>query len=160
MTIKLLTEHHLAFLTLKGGCTGSSESTLACGEGLTGGTGCGCCLLWGSSFVACCCSCCMTCEDPEGGARVPDPPPPEKSQNIGFSSNTGPDPLKDSSYQASIQCWAIIGTSAKRHLMAFHRRADDGALILVLGSSLPSSSKKHVIKVGPPLTKLSGPAHV
>ena len=28
MTVKLLTEHHLAFLSLKGGCTGSSESTL------------------------------------------------------------------------------------------------------------------------------------
>ena len=28
MTVKLLTEHHLEFLSLKGGCTGSSESTL------------------------------------------------------------------------------------------------------------------------------------
>ena len=28
MNIKLLTEHHLKFLSLKGGCTGSSESTL------------------------------------------------------------------------------------------------------------------------------------
>ena len=28
MTAKLLTEHHLAFLKLKGGCTGLSESTL------------------------------------------------------------------------------------------------------------------------------------
>ena len=28
MTIKLLTEHHLEFLGLKGGCTGSYESTL------------------------------------------------------------------------------------------------------------------------------------
>ena len=27
MTIKLLTEHYLEFLSLKGGCTGSSEST-------------------------------------------------------------------------------------------------------------------------------------
>ena len=27
MTVKLLTEHHLEFLSLKGGCTGSSEST-------------------------------------------------------------------------------------------------------------------------------------
>ena len=27
MTVKLLTEHHLGFLSLKGGCTGSSEST-------------------------------------------------------------------------------------------------------------------------------------
>ena len=28
MTVKLLTEQHLKFLRLKGGCTGSSESTL------------------------------------------------------------------------------------------------------------------------------------
>ena len=27
MTVKLLTEHHLEFLNLKGGCTGLSEST-------------------------------------------------------------------------------------------------------------------------------------
>ena len=27
MSVKLLTEHHLEFLILKGGCTGSSEST-------------------------------------------------------------------------------------------------------------------------------------
>ena len=37
---------------------------------------------------------------------------------------------------------AIIGTPAKRHLMEFHWRADDGLLIVVLGSSLPSSTKK------------------
>ena len=28
MNIKILTEHHLEFLSLNGGCTGSSESTL------------------------------------------------------------------------------------------------------------------------------------
>ena len=28
MTVKLLTEHHLEFLSFKGGCTGSSGSTL------------------------------------------------------------------------------------------------------------------------------------
>ena len=28
MIVKLLTERHLEFLSLKGGCTGSSESTL------------------------------------------------------------------------------------------------------------------------------------
>ena len=28
MSVKLLTEHHLEFLSLKGGCTGLSESTL------------------------------------------------------------------------------------------------------------------------------------
>ena len=28
LTVKLLTEHHLEFLSFKGGCTGSYESTL------------------------------------------------------------------------------------------------------------------------------------
>ena len=28
MIVKLLTEHHLVFLSLKGGCRGSSETTL------------------------------------------------------------------------------------------------------------------------------------
>ena len=39
---------------------------------------------------------------PRGKTGGPDPPPPEKSQNIGFLSNTGPDPLKN--YKAIIQC--------------------------------------------------------
>ena len=47
------------------------------------------------------------------GTGGPDPPPPtKKSQNIGFLSNTGPDPQKNN----KAQCWAIIGTPAKRHL--------------------------------------------
>ena len=86
--------------------------------------------------------------------------PPEKSQNIGFSSNTCPDPLKNRSCEASIQCWAFIGMPAKRHLMAFCWRADDGPLKMGLGSSLPSSTlKTNVVKVGSPLTKHSGSAH-
>ena len=28
MSVKLMTEHHLEFLSLNGGCTGSAESTL------------------------------------------------------------------------------------------------------------------------------------
>ena len=35
-------------------------------------------------------------------------------KNIGLLRNTGPDPLKSQSYQASIQCWAIIGLPARR----------------------------------------------
>ena len=41
--------------------------------------------------------------------------------------------------------------------MAFRRRADGGPLIMVFGSFLSSSKK---VKIGPPLTKLSGSAHV
>ena len=34
------------------------------------------------------------CADPEGGTGGPDPRPLKKSQNIGFLTNTGPDPCK------------------------------------------------------------------
>ena len=66
----------------------------------------------------------------------------KNQQNIRFSSKTGPDPLKNCSYQASIQCWVLSSTPAKRHIMVFHWRAYDGPLIVVPGSSLPSSTKK------------------
>ena len=55
-----------------------------------------------------------------GGSREgtggPDPPP-EKSQNIGFLSNTGPGPLKD--YIATKPAFIVgvpSGSPAKRHL--------------------------------------------
>ena len=44
--------------------------------------------------------------------------------------------------------------------MAFRWRADDGPFIEVFGSSLHSSTKQIVVKVGPPLSKLSGSAYV
>ena len=56
----------------------------------------------------------MRAGDGEGGGTG-SRPPLKNHQNIGFPGNTGPDPLKSQSYQASIQCWAIIGMSAKRH---------------------------------------------
>ena len=97
-----------------------------------------------------------------GGQGVRTPPPLKNHKNTGFSSNTGPDPLKNRSYQPSIQCWAIIAPPAKRHLNGW--RANDGPFIAVFRSSIPSSTKKktqkNVIKFGPPLTKLSGSAHV
>ena len=57
-------------------------------------------------------------------------------KNIGFLNNTGPDPLKNYKLPSQIQCWAVIGTPVKR------LRADDGTLIAVFESSLPSSTKK------------------
>ena len=86
----------------------------------------------------------IACADPEGGGGGGrgSGSPLKNHKNIGFSSNTGPDPLKNRSYQASIECWAIIDTPAECHLMAFRWRADDGLLIVVLGPSLPSSTKK------------------
>ena len=52
-----------------------------------------------------------------------------------------------------MQCWAIIGQPAKRHLMAFRWRVFDDPLFMVSGSSFTSSTKTPV-RVGPPLTKL------
>ena len=82
-----------------------------------------------------------TCEDPEGETGGPDPL--KNHKNIGFSSSTSPDPLKNRSSQASIQCWAIIGPPAKRHLML-----ENGVKL-----AYPHELKKKPIKVGPPLKK-------
>ena len=66
------------------------------------------------------------------GSRSGPPPPPKKSQqNIEFSSNTGPDTLN------------ITKLQSRHSMLGHHRfrwRADDGPLIVVLGSSLPSST--------------------
>ena len=91
----------------------------------------------------------VTCASSEGGQGFRTPPPPENHKNIWYRSNTVPE--KSQSYQASIQCWAIIGTPAKRHLngvsLAGRRwSADSGIWIL---SSLPKN-----ISIGSPLTKL------
>ena len=75
-----------------------------------------------------------------GGTGGPDPP--ENHKNIGFSSNTGPDPLKNRSYQVSIQCWA-----------------DDGPLIRGSWTLPPLINQKYVVKFEPFLTKPSGSAH-
>ena len=49
--------------------------------------------------------------------------------------------------------------------MAFLWRDEGGQLIVVFGSPIPSSrkyktTKKNVVKVGPPMTNLSGSAHI
>ena len=66
-----------------------------------------------------------------GGPDHPPPPPPRKSQIYRVSWSGFPE--KPQRCQASIQCWAIIGSPAKRHL-------DDDPLIVayVFGFSLPS----------------------
>ena len=44
--------------------------------------------------------------------------------------------------------------------MAFRWRADDGPILAVFGSSLPSlTEEKNAVRVVPPLTTLSGSAH-
>ena len=79
----------------------------------------------------------LACADPEGGQKVRSPWKITKKVSC---VNTGPDPLKNRKATKP----TFIDPPAKRHL-TFRWRADDGPLILV--------------KVGPPLTKLSGSAH-
>ena len=64
--------------------------------------------------------------------------PPEQSKNVGFSSKRGPNPLKNRSYQARIQCWDIISMPAKCHCW----RADDGSLLRYLDPPSPHQLKK------------------
>ena len=55
-----------------------------------------------------------------GGQGVRTPPPPKNHKNIGFLSNTGPDPLKNhKATQARVQFRAIIGTPAKRQVFVW-----------------------------------------
>ena len=48
-------------------------------------------------------------------------------------------PEKSQRYQASFQCWAIVGMPAKRHFAGVSMMA---LLLVVFGSSLPSSKKR------------------
>ena len=82
----------------------------------------------------------------------------KNQSNIGFLSNTDPDSLKNH-----------IGTKPAFNVgpsLTYCCPADDGPLIMVYGSyhqlkkgGTPSENKKNVVKVGDPLTKLSGSAH-
>ena len=77
-------------------------------------------------------------------------PPLKNHKSIGFLSNTGPGPLKN--HKATKPVFNVGPTSARW-------QTDDGPLIVVFVSFLPSSTKKEIFKVGPTLAKLSGSAH-
>ena len=76
--------------------------------------------------------------DPEGaGAQTP----PLKNHNtIGFPSTTGPDPQKNHTVTKPA---FNVGPSYVRQM--FHWQADVGLLMVVFGSSLPSSTKKKTL---------------
>ena len=84
------------------------------------------------------------CGSKEGWARGPPPPPPEKSQNIGFLSNSGPYPLKN--HSATEPAFNVGPSSSSSSVSGVSLRADVGPLIVVFGSSHPSSTtlKKNV----------------
>ena len=56
--------------------------------------------------------CPSPCADPEGGAGVRTPPPLKNPQNIGFISNTGPDPLKN--HKAAKPAFNVGPSSARQ----------------------------------------------
>ena len=94
-----------------------------------------------------------------GGDGGSGPPPPvKKSQKYRVSKQYWfGSPEKSQSFQASIQCWANIGTPARRHL--------NGVSLVgrwwpaysgILDPSSPHQLKN--VKPGPPLAKLCGSA--
>ena len=71
--------------------------------------------------------------------------PAKNHKDKGFLSNTGPDPLQN--HKATKPAFNVGPPSAhqrnaKCHLNGISLAADDGPLIVVFGSSLPSSNKK------------------
>ena len=79
-----------------------------------------------------------TWADPEGvGTGGPDRPL-KNHKNIGFLSNSGPDPLKN--YEATEPAFNVGPSSACQRsaiYLAFRWRADDGPLIVLFGSTHP-----------------------
>ena len=79
---------------------------------------------------------------------------PGKSQKYSLFCNTGPTPLEN---DKATKPAFIVGLSSAGWW------ADDGQLLVLYRSSvLPSSTKKknNAVSVNPPLTKLSGSAHI
>ena len=86
----------------------------------------------------------------------------KNQKHLGFSSNTGLDPRKIAKLPSQHSILGHHPHASKTPLSCVSLAGDDGPLMMVLGSSLPSSTKKRkkrVVKVGPILTKLSGSAH-
>ena len=66
--------------------------------------------------------------------------PLENHNAIRFLSNTGPDPLENH-HKATNPPFML------EHYMAFRWWADDGPLLVVFGSSIPSSTKKKTLSI-------------
>ena len=71
-----------------------------------------------------------------------------------------PIPLKSLSYQASFQFWAIIGLPTKRHLNGVSLAGQKWPAYSSIWISPPIKLTKTLSMLDPPLTKLSGSAHV
>ena len=110
------------------------------------------------------------CADPEGGGQGVRTPP-EKSQNIGFVSNTGPDPLKITKLSSQHSRLGHHRHASETPFICHHRHASETPFIwrfaggpmmalVDLGSSLPSKKKKkkkNIVKVDPLLQNFLDP---
>ena len=75
--------------------------------------------------------------DPKWGQGVRTPSPPEKSQNMGFLSITGLNPMENlKTTKLAFNVRPLSARQQKAISMAFRRRADDGPLKVVLGSAI------------------------
>ena len=83
--------------------------------------------------------------------------------NIGFPIITGLDLLKTTKLQSQHSMWAIIGLPAKRHFNSVSRFAGIPITVCSWWFLEPRSPRKNktifFIRIGHPLTKLSGSAH-
>ena len=79
-----------------------------------------------------------------GGGGRGSGPPLENHKNIGFFSNTGPDPLKIVKLPSQL---SILGHNW--HASETRWRTEEGPLIVVLGQFLPHQTKKTLSKLNP-----------
>ena len=86
--------------------------------------------------------------------------PLENHKSIRFLSNTS-DLLEN--YKATKPAFNVGSSSVHQRnaiYIAFRWRANDYPLLVLFGYPLiPSPTNKNIVRVGPHLTKLSGPAH-
>ena len=97
------------------------------------------------SFACASCLCSAVSLSIMCGSRGDSPPPnPLKNHKAkGYYSNTGPDPLKN--HKATKLAFNVGPSSVRRRnaiKMAFRWRVDDDPLLVVIGSFLPSSTKR------------------
>ena len=76
--------------------------------------------------------------------------PPENYKNIGFLSNKGPHPLKNhKATKPAVNFGSLSARQRSAIKMAFRWRADDGPLLVAIGSSLPHHLKNLFFRFGP-----------
>ena len=93
-----------------------------------------------------------------GGDRRSSTPTRKNHKNIGFLSNTGPDPLNNhKATKPAFNVGPSLARQRKAIEMAFFWGANVSPLLVVFGSPHLKKTQKNV-KVGPPLKKLSGSA--